>query len=80
MTKVKKKTHNTHVLLDAELYKAAKKKAKSENKTMTQVMEEGLRLFLKAPGRNKFGCVPSEDVCLEHSLPLIAEGKCEDAN
>lgn len=25
---------------------------------------------------NRFGCRPSEDVCLEHSEPLIARGRC----
>jgi hypothetical protein len=28
---------------------------------------------------NKYGCSPSEDVCLEHDSPLITFGMCEDS-
>lgn len=28
---------------------------------------------------NKYGCHPSEDVCLEHDSPLISFGFCEDS-
>jgi hypothetical protein len=28
---------------------------------------------------NKYGCVPSEDVCLKHCLPLECKHGCKDA-
>jgi hypothetical protein len=39
--------HNTHVLIPKDLYKEAKDRAKEMRLTMTDVIVEGLKMFLE---------------------------------
>jgi post-segregation antitoxin (ccd killing protein) len=43
--KGKKNVHNTHVLIDLEVYKKAEKKAKTLKINMTRAIEIGLNYF-----------------------------------
>jgi hypothetical protein len=47
------KTHNAHMLIKKEIWAKAKKLAKSENKTMTELVCEGLSLLIATRNKEK---------------------------